>query len=137
MGGSAAGAFSVYHRAHGIEALEAYIGNSVEDDAIRNRIATEAWDDLQDGTNTLIAKELMYDENLRNKHGDIYNAMQRAIARAADESGAFAGIEESKRAQYIEETARMFADQTLAEANLRGVSIDEVLQSSQIAFDGE
>ncbi len=102
--------------------MEAYIGNTVEDDAIRNRIATEAWDDLQDGANTLIAKELMYDENLRNKHGDIYNAMQRAIARAVDESNAFAGIEESKRAQYIEETARMFADQTLPEASIRCVA---------------
>lgn len=52
--------------------------------------------------------------------GDIYNAMQRAIARATQESGAFTGIEESKRAQYIKKTARMFANQTLAKANQRG-----------------
>ena len=76
-------------------------------------------------------------EELRNKHGDIYNAMQRAIARAADDSGAFADADEATRAQYIDETARMFADQTLAEANQRGVSIDEVLKASDIAFDGE
>lgn len=134
VGGSTAGAFSVYHRARGIEAMEEYIGGTVENDAERTRIATEAWDDLQDGANTLIAKELIYDESLRNKHGDIYNAMQRAIARAADESGAFADADETARAQYIDETARMFADQTLAEANQRGVSIDEVLKSSDIGF---
>lgn len=137
VGGSTAGAFYVYHRARGIDAMEAYIGETVENDAERNRIATEAWDDLQNGANTLIAKELIYDESLRNKHGDIYNAMQRAIARAADDSGAFADADEATRAQYIDETARMFADQTLAEANQRGVSIDEVLKASDIAFDGE
>ena len=137
VGGSTAGAFYVYHRARGIEAMEAYIENTVKNDAERTRIATEAWDDLQNGANTLIAKELIYDESLRNKHGDIYNAMQRAIARAADDSGAFADADEATRAQYIEETARMFADQTLAEANQRGVSIDEVLKASDIAFDGE
>ena len=137
VGGGTAGAFYVYHRARGIDAMEAYIGDTVENNAERNRIATEAWDDLQNGANTLIAKELIYDESLRNKHGDIYNAMQRAIARAADDSGAFADADEATRAQYIDETARMFADQTLAEANQRGVSIDEVLKASDIAFDGE
>lgn len=33
----------------GIDAMEAYIGDTVENDAERNRIAAEAWDDLQNG----------------------------------------------------------------------------------------
>ena len=57
VGGGTAGAFYVYHRARGIDAMEAYIGDTVENDAERNRIAAEAWDDLQNGANTPIAKE--------------------------------------------------------------------------------
>lgn len=136
VGGNVAGAFSLYHRKRGREAMRGYLRGSVPEKDL-NRVANAVWDGLQEGATDIIARELVYSEELRNKHGDIYNAMQRAIARAADDSGAFADADEATRAQYIDETARMFADQTLAEANQRGVSIDEVLKASDIAFDGE
>ena len=136
VGGNAAGAFSMYHRHRGRTAIREYLRGTVPEKDL-NRVSNAVWDGLQEGATDIVARELVYSEELRNKHGDIYNAMQRAIARAADDSGAFADADEATRAQYIEETARMFADQTLAEANQRGVSIDEVLKASDIAFDGE
>lgn len=136
VGGNAAGAFSMYHRHRGRTAIREYLRGTVPEKDL-NRVSNAVWDGLQEGATDIVARELVYSEELRNKHGDIYNAMQRAIARAADDSGAFADADEATRAQYIDETARMFADQTLAEANQRGVSIDEVLKASDIAFDGE
>lgn len=72
-------------------------------------------------------------ESLRNKHGDIYRAMMTAIDKAATQSGAFA--DEATRAAYVSETAAMFADQVLAEANFRKVAIDDVLKASDIVFE--
>ena len=72
-------------------------------------------------------------ESLRNKHGDIYRSMMTAIDKAATQAGAF--TDEAERAAYVSETAAMFADQVLAEANFRKVAIDEVLKASDIVFE--
>ena len=43
--------------------------------------------------------------------------------------------DEAARAAYVSETAAMFADQVLAEANFRKVAIDDVLKASDIVFE--
>ncbi len=43
--------------------------------------------------------------------------------------------DEAARATYVSETAAMFADQVLAEANFRKTSIDDVLKASDIVFE--
>lgn len=43
--------------------------------------------------------------------------------------------DEAARATYVSETAAMFADQVLAEANFRKTSIDSVLKASDIVFE--
>ena len=83
----------------------------------------------------VISKELELSSELNNKHGAIYDAMQSAIFDAIKNAGAFEGVSEAEIAQYVSETSKMFANQVLAEANKRGVLIDDVLKASDIKFE--
>lgn len=89
----------------------------------------------------IVTTELSHSESLRNKHGDIYRSMMTAIDKALDQAGGvsestvFAQTDEVARATYVSETAAMFADQVLAEANFRKTSIDDVLKASDIVFE--
>lgn len=65
----------------------------------------------------------------------IYYIWQRAIKRAADESGAFKNVSEDDLAQYVGDTAKLFADQVLAEAQMRNEPIDAVLKASDIVYE--
>lgn len=65
----------------------------------------------------------------------IYYIWQRAIKRAADESGAFKDVSEEDLAQYVGDTAKLFADQVLAEAQMRNEPIDTVLKASDIVYE--
>ena len=65
----------------------------------------------------------------------IYYIWQRAIKRAADESGAFKNVSEEDLAQYVGDTAKLFADQVLAEAQMRNAPIDTVLKASDIVYE--
>lgn len=83
----------------------------------------------------VISKELELSSELNAKHGAIYDNMQGAIFDAINNAGAFQGVEEAELAQYVSETSKMFANQVLAEANKRGVLIDEVLTAGDIKFE--
>lgn len=83
----------------------------------------------------VIATELELSSELQNKHGAVYDSMQRAIKRAIDESGAFKNYTEDEMAEYINDTSKLFADQVLAEATQRNVVIDEVLKASDIVYE--
>ena len=72
----------------------------------------------------VIATELELSSELKNKHGAVYDSMQRAIKRAIDESRAFKNYTEDEMAEYINGTSKLFADQVLAEATQRNVVID-------------
>lgn len=67
----------------------------------------------------------------------IYYIWQRAIKRAADESGAFKDVSEEDLAQYVGDTAKLFADQVLAEAQMRNAPIDTVLKASDIVYEDD
>lgn len=47
----------------------------------------------------------------------------------------FLAVSADERQDYVQQTAAMFADQVLAEANKRQVAIDDVLTGAQIVFE--
>ncbi len=84
---------------------------------------------------TVISKELEISSQLKAKHGSIYDNMNKSIKSAIEDSGAFTGVEESELAQYVSDTAKLFADQSLAEANKRGILLDGIIQGADIKFE--
>lgn len=98
-----------------------------------NSVVNKLYEDGIDTMAGVVTAELSESESLRNKHGDIYRSMMTAIDKAATQSGAF--LDEAARAAYVSETAAMFADQVLAEANFRKAAIDDVLKASDIVFE--
>lgn len=99
-----------------------------------DKVVNAIYDSTADTLQKVVATELVNSESLRNKHGELYNSLKREISNQIKESGAYSDVDEMKLSQYIEGTAKMFADQVLGEANKRGVVIDEVLKSSEIAY---
>lgn len=99
-----------------------------------DKVVNAIYDSTADTLQKVVATELVNSESLRNKHGELYNSLKREISNQIKASGAYSDVDEMKLSQYIEGTAKMFADQVLGEANKRGVVIDEVLKSSEIAY---
>ena len=132
VGGTTAGGFSIRNRAQIKNYLREELAGVVPEKDL-NAVVNKLYEDGIDTMAGIVTAELSESESLRNKHGDIYRAMMTAIDKAATQSGAFA--DEESRAAYVSETAAMFADQVLAEANFRKVAIDEVLKASDIVFE--
>lgn len=132
VGGTTAGAFSIRNRAQIKNYLREELAGVVPEKDL-NSVVNKLYEDGIDTMAGIVTAELSESESLRNKHGDIYRAMMTAIDKAVTQSGAFA--DEESRAAYVSETAAMFADQVLAEANFRKVAIDEVLKASDIVFE--
>lgn len=87
----------------------------------------------------VVATEVSVSTELKEKHGQIYNNMMTAINQAMDNSikegnQLYANMDEAERGQYVAETARLFADQTLAEATRRGVNVSDVVKESNIVY---
>lgn len=87
----------------------------------------------------VVATEVSVSTELKEKHGQIYNNMMTAINKAIDTSieegnQMYASMDEAERGQYVADTARLFADQTLAEATRRGVNVSDVVNGSDIVY---
>lgn len=160
VGGTTAGAFSVYNRAKIKNYLREELAETVPN-ADLNDVVNTVYDAGIDTMAGIVTTELSHSESLRNKHGDIYRSMMVAIDKALNQTGSvsegavlaqtdevvkplkdFSSIkesalftDESARAAYVSETAAMFADQVLAEANFRHVAIDDILKASDIVFE--
>ena len=132
VGGTTAGGFSIRNRAQIKNYLREELAGVVPEKDL-NAVVNKLYEDGIDTMAGIVTAELSESESLRNKHGDIYRAMMTAIDKAATQAGAF--TDEAERAAYVSETAAMFADQVLAEANFRKVAIDEVLKASDIVFE--
>lgn len=154
VGGTTAGAFSVYNQAK----IKNYLREEVVDIVPENDL-NDVVDALYEaGIDTMagiVTIELSHSESLRNKHGDIYRSMMAAIDKSLKRAESVVktkpnqGVlfqtgtdglsalftDESARAAYVSETAAMFADQVLAEANFRHVAIDDILKASDIVFE--
>lgn len=132
VGGTTSGAFSIRNRAQIKNYWREELFNVVPEQDL-NDVVDALYDAGIDTMAGIVTTELSHSESLRNKHGDIYRSMMTAIDKAVQKSGAFK--DETARAAYISETAAMFADQVLAEANFRKTSIDDVLKASDIVFE--
>lgn len=137
FGGTSGYMFASYNRAKGIEVFEDIIGDVVPS-AEKNAVATAMYDN---GVNTLqemVTVELEASSSLRAKHGEIYESMVDSVAKAVEQSrkmGGFQSLSEGEIADYVNAESKKFADQVLAEANMRGTLIDNVLKSSDITFE--
>lgn len=134
VGGTTAGAFSLKNR-HDVKNMyrDRLRGTVPEKDL--EAVVNSLYNASVDTMTGIVVKELSLSEELRNKHGEIYSAMMDATAKAMDASEAFKRLSPDERQDYVQQTSSMFADQVLAEANRRGVAIDDVLTGAQIVFE--
>lgn len=134
LGGAAGTASAINHRSQAKAILRENLKNTVP--AKDLEVVVDAlFDSAQDNINNTITQELTNSVELQAKHGAIYDSLVSVINQTIETSGALANTEESIRAQYVSETASLFADQVLAQANLRKVAIDDVIKASDIVFE--
>ena len=134
LGGSVGTAVAINQQHNVKTMLNDEIGKVIQDPDEREAIVEAIYDSGTTEMTNLISKELELSSELNTKHGAIYENMSAAITQAIQEAGAFSNVTESDLAQYVSETSKMFANQVLAEANKRGVLIDDVLKASDIKF---
>ena len=134
IGGTAGVGVGIYNRSRGIRAIKEEIRGTVPD-ADLERTASAIFDSAAEKMADVVSVELELSSQLRNKHGSVMDSMQRAVKQAVDESGAFADIGEDVLAEYAVDTSKLFADQVLAEANIRNVPIEEVIKASDIVYE--
>lgn len=134
IGGTAGVGVGIYNRSRGIRAIKEEIRGTVPD-ADLERTASAIFDSAAEKMADVVSVELELSSQLRNKHGSVMDSMQRAVKQAVDESGAFADIGEDALAEYVVDTSKLFADQVLAEANIRNVPIEEVIKASDIVYE--
>ena len=134
IGGTAGVGVGIYNRSRGIRAIKEEIRGTVPD-ADLERTASAIFDSAAEKMADVVSVELELSSQLRNKHGSVMDSMQRAVKQAVDESGAFQDVDEDMLAEYVVDTSKLFADQVLAEANIRNVPIEEVIQASDIVYE--
>lgn len=133
--GGGTGTVVAINQQHNVKTmLNEQIGSVITDPEERALVVDAIYDSGTTEMTNVISKELELSSELNTKHGAIYDNMSAAITQAVQESGAFSDVYESDLAQYVSETSKMFANQVLAEANKRGVLIDEVLKASDIKY---
>lgn len=134
IGGTAGVGVGIYNRSQGIRTIKEEIRGTVPD-ADLERMASAIFDSAAEKMADVVSVELELSSQLRNKHGSVMDSMQRAVKQAVDESGAFQDVDEDMLAEYVVDTSKLFADQVLAEANIRNVPIEEVIQASDIVYE--
>lgn len=98
-------------------------------------VAESLFNDASTDLSNIVTRELEIDSQLRNKHGNIWNSMLAAVSRAIEGKPRFEGWSEDQKAHYVNTVAKHFADNALAEANFRGVTLDGILRASDITYD--
>lgn len=135
IGGTVGTAVGI-NQAHNVKTmLTEEISKVVTDPEECEKVVEAIYDSGTAEMTNVISRELELSSELNNKHGAIYDTMQGAIYDAINNAGAFEGVPEAEIAQYVSDTSKMFANQVLAEANKRGVLIDEVLKASDIKYE--
>lgn len=134
IGGTAGVGAGIYNRSRGIKIIKEELRGAVPEEDLE-RTAAAVFDSAAQKVSDVVSVELELSSELQTKHGAVMDSMQRAIKQAADESGAFTDVSEEELAQYIGDTSKLFADQVLAEANIRNVPIEEVIQASDIVYE--
>jgi len=133
LGGGAGIAAAIGHRSQAKAILREQLQNTVPEKDLDN-VVDAIYEEADETARSVIAQELVQSEELRNKHGAIYEQIKDVINKQITDAGAYSDVEEAKKAQYIEGEASRFADEVLAEANKRGVTIDDVLTPNDIVY---
>lgn len=135
LGGTVGTAVGI-NQAHTVkQGLTEMVQPVLQDPELTEQVVNAIYDSGTAEMTNVISRELELSSELNNKHGAIYDTMQGVIYDAINNAGAFEGVPEAEIAQYVSDTSKMFANQVLAEANKRGVSIDGVLKASDIKFE--
>lgn len=98
-------------------------------------VAEAIYDAGTDNMTKAMSIELELSSELKNKHGKVWNSMLTAVTKEMEGKPRFEGWSEDQKAHYANTVAKHFADQTLAEANFRGTTLDAVLSASDITWD--
>lgn len=133
LGGGAGVAAAIGHRSQAKAILREQLQNTVPEKDL-DSVVDAIYEEADATARSVIAQELVQSEELRNKHGAIYEQIKDVINKQITDAGAYSDVEEAKKAQYIEGEASRFADEVLAEANKRGVTIDDVLTPNDIVY---
>ena len=135
LGFSAGMAVGYAQRGNAIKYLNENLSKAIPNPEERARVATEIVDKSIESLQGVVATELKFSTEFRDKYGDTFNAMQKATLQAMKDSGGYEGMTEDELAQLATENARMFADQTAAEATKRNELIQDVVNSQDIIYD--
>ena len=100
-------------------------------------VATAIVDNHIASTKQMIGTQIQLSTELRDKHGEIYNALNVAAKQAMMESGVANTMTEDEIAQHASELSELFADQVLAEATKRNEPIYDVVNGQDIVYDAE
>lgn len=133
LGGTAGIAAAVNHRSQAKAILRDSLKNTVPSQDLDN-VVDAIYESTSDSMANIITQELAQSEQLRNKHGEIYNSLKEQIWKQIRDVGAHKGVDETKLAMFVEGTASTEADRVLAEANKRGVLIDDVRKATDIVY---
>lgn len=98
-------------------------------------VAESLFNDASTDLSNIVTRELELDSQLRNKHGNVWNSMLTAVTKEMEGKPRFDGWSEDQKAHYANTVAKHFADQTLAEANFRGTTLDAILRASDITWN--
>lgn len=98
-------------------------------------VAESLFNDASTDLSNIVTRELELDSQLRNKHGNVWNSMLTAVTKEMEGKPRFEGWSEDQKAHYANTVAKHFADQTLAEANFRGTTLDAILRASDITWN--
>ena len=100
-----------------------------------NTVAEAIYNAGTDDMTKAISIELELSSELKNKHGKVWNSMLTAVTKEMEGKPRFDGWSEDQKAHYANTVAKHFADQTLAEANFRGTTLDAILRASDITWN--
>ncbi len=98
-------------------------------------VAEAIYDAGTDNMTKAMSIELELSSELKNKHGNVWNSMLTAVTKEMEGKPRFEGWSEDQKAHYANTVAKHFADQTLAEANFRGTTLDAILRASDITWN--
>lgn len=142
IGGSAGVSVAYAQRANGVKYIKEQIKNTVpvKDQDV---VAKSIYDDGVKTLSDVISRELELSSEMQAQHGLVWDNMNKAVKSAIDDSIAqgnefFSRKSEDAIAEYVTSTSKLFADQVLAEANKRGMLIQDVLDGAKIEYaDGK
>ena len=143
LGGTVGVGVSMAQRSSAIKQLDEKLMNVIPNATDRQAIAKAVVDDGINTISDVISKEIELSSELKNKHGLVWDNMNKSVNSAIDESlkqgnTFFSDKSEEERAEYIMSTSKLFADQVLAEATKRNVNVSDILDGAKIEYaDGK